>query len=85
MAASKALYYQLLNMKEPELDFNQSLTRLKEIVTKLEDTNLSLEEGIKLIEEGIALHKQCKEKLDKAQIKITKLFEEKESTEPAAS
>lgn len=63
-------------MKDTDIDFNESLKRLKEIVTKLENSDVNLEEGIVLIEEGIKLHKLCKEKLDKAQIKITKLFEE---------
>lgn len=65
--------------QETELDFNESLKKLKEIVTQLENDDLSLEKGIELIEEGIKLHKYCKEKLEKAQVKITKLFE-KEST-----
>ncbi len=64
-------------MKNTEVDFNEALKQLKEIVAKLENPELSLEDGLKLIEEGINLHKLCKEKLDKAQIRITKLFEEK--------
>lgn len=63
-------------MENEQLDFNAALKRLKEIVQELEDPTLSLEKGLELIEEGIALHKACKTKLEKAEIKITKLFEQ---------
>lgn len=57
-----------------EIDFTKALQELKDIVTKLEG-EVTLEEGIALIEEGIRLHKLCKEKLENAQVKITKLFD----------
>lgn len=63
---------------EKEQSFNELLKRLKEIVEKLEDPEVSLEDGIKLIEEGTKIHKQCKDKLQKAEIKLTTLFKDKD-------
>ena len=61
-------------IQNDEIGFTKALQELKEIVTKLEG-EVTLEEGISLIEEGIRLHKLCKEKLENAQVKITKLFD----------
>jgi len=67
--------------KTEDLTFTQALTKLKEIAAKLDNAeNIELEEGLTLIEEGIQLHKLCKEQLEKAQIKLTKLFDQSKET-----
>lgn len=51
-------------------DFEQSLTRLEEIVRKLEGANLSLDEAMKLFEEGVQLSRDCQKHLEQAEGKV---------------
>ena len=55
--------------------FERMYARLEESVQKLEQGGLSLEQSIALYEEGMQLAKQCQERLDEAELKITKLRE----------
>ena len=55
--------------------FEQLYARLEEAVEKLEQGGLSLEEAIALYEHGMTLARQCQERLDAAELKITKLKE----------
>ena len=55
--------------------FEQMYARLEESVSKLEQGGLSLEQAIALYEQGMALARQCQERLDEAELKITKLKE----------
>ncbi len=50
--------------------FEESVSRLEEIVRALENGNVTLDESIKLYEEGIALVRNCNGKLDSAEKKI---------------
>ncbi len=50
--------------------FEESLSRLEEIVGQLEDEGLSLEESMKLYEEGVKCANECSEKLKRAERKI---------------
>lgn len=50
--------------------FEQSMTRLEEIVRTLEGGTVTLDESLKLYEEGIALVRACSAKLDEAEKKI---------------
>lgn len=50
--------------------FEESMTRLEEIVRTLESGNATLDESLKLYEEGIALVRVCSSKLDDAEKKI---------------
>jgi exodeoxyribonuclease VII small subunit len=62
--------------KEPKRDtFEQLYGRLDERVNKLEQGGLSLEDAIALYEEGMQLARECQERLDAAELKITKLRE----------
>jgi exodeoxyribonuclease VII small subunit len=62
--------------KEAKRDtFEQLYARLEERVGKLEQGGLSLEEAIALYEEGMQLARECQERLDEAELKITKLRE----------
>lgn len=60
--------------KKPESakkpDFENSLTRLEEIVRKLESANLSLDEAMKLFEEGVQLSRDCQKYLELAEGKV---------------
>ena len=55
--------------------FEQIYSRLEESVHKLEVGGLSLDQSIALYEEGMALAKRCQDRLDEAELKITRLKE----------
>lgn len=50
--------------------FEESMSRLEEIVRTLESGSVTLDESLKLYEEGIALVRTCSLKLDDAEKKI---------------
>ena len=58
-------------VKKPS--FEQSLSRLDEIVRHLEKGDLPLSESLALYEEGTGLIKQCSNMLDEAEQKVVKL------------
>ena len=66
---------------DKKIDFEASLKELESIVTKLEDENISLEDSVKSFEEGVILVKECQKQLQKAELKIKKLFDDGSSTE----
>jgi len=55
--------------------FEHLYTRLEEAVARLEQGGLPLEQAIALYEEGMTLARQCQDRLDDAELKITKLRE----------
>lgn len=55
--------------------FEKLYARLEETVAKLEAGGLPLEQAIALYEEGMTLARQCQERLDESELKITKLRE----------
>ena len=62
--------------KEPRQEtFEQLYARLEAAVARLETGGLPLEESIALYEEGMTLARQCQERIDAAELKITKLRE----------
>lgn len=58
--------------------FEQSLTKLEEIVKVLEHGDISLEEAMGLFEEGVGLTAECTKLLDQAEQKVVKLVGGKE-------
>ena len=68
-----------------EFDFEKALVELEEIVSQLEKGNLALEKSLELFERGVVLARQCKARLDAAQLRVSKLVKDKEglfSAEP---
>ena len=61
--------------REKAAAFEDLYARLEESVAKLEQGGLSLEEAIALYEQGMTLARQCQERLDVAEQKISKLKE----------
>ena len=59
--------------KKAELSFEQSLSRLDEIVKHLEKGDLPLNDSLALYEEGTALIRSCSKMLDEAEQKVVKL------------
>lgn len=71
--------------KQKNQTYEESFSRLKEIVEKLEKGDLSLEDSLSLFGEGIELVKKCSSKLDEAQGLLEKLTQDengKVATEP---
>ena len=66
---------------ENKLSYEQSVSRLEEIVKLLENGELPLEESMKLFEEGTKLSAGCYEILKKAEQKITELSKIEDSEE----
>jgi exodeoxyribonuclease VII small subunit len=56
-----------------KFDFEQSMTRLEEIVSTLEQGEAPLEQAMALFEEGATLIRDCTKKLDEAEQKVTLL------------
>ncbi|RZN14788.1 MAG: exodeoxyribonuclease VII small subunit [Methanosarcinales archaeon] len=72
---------ELRESKEKEVDvwnlsFEESLTKLEEIVKQLEDGNLPLEDSLGLFECGIRFSRRCRELLDNAKHRVDLLTEE---------
>ncbi len=63
---------------EEKIDFEQALAELEKIVKQLENGSLPLEQSLALFERGVKLARQCREKLQAAELKINKLIEERE-------
>jgi exodeoxyribonuclease VII small subunit len=59
-------------------DFEAAMKELEGIVGRLETGNLGLDESLKLFERGVELARQCKVRLDEAELKVSKLVKEKE-------
>ena len=60
-------------MAEKKLTFEQTLTRLDEIVRHLEKGDLPLSESLSLFEEGTSLLTSASKMLDEAEQKVVKL------------
>ena len=60
-------------MAVKKLSFEQSLSRLDEIVRHLEKGDRPLSESLSLYEEGTGLIKSCSKMLDEAEQKVVKL------------
>ena len=56
--------------------YEELIGELKEIVKKMEESSTSLDEMITLHEQGMVLVKQCEERLNEAEVKITELGRE---------
>lgn len=70
--------------KAKPLNFDESLTKLQDIVEKMEQGKISLEESLAHYEEGIKLIQHCHQTLNKAERKIHILSQklETEQLEP---
>lgn len=64
--------------------FQQSMTRLEEIVKTLERNDIELEEAIQLFEEGLTLLKSCDQKLTHFDDKVKALLESYQEEENAS-
>lgn len=58
--------------------FEESLTRLEEIVAQLERGDLPLEESVRLFEEGTRLSELCRKQLEEAEGKVEMLVKQRD-------
>jgi exodeoxyribonuclease VII small subunit len=63
---------------KPGFDFEAAMKELEEIVKRLETGKQNLDDSLKLFERGVELARQCKQRLDEAELKVSKLVKEKE-------
>ncbi|MFA6450656.1 MAG: exodeoxyribonuclease VII small subunit [bacterium] len=68
--------------KDKAASFEESIEKLQELVESIESGGLGLEETIAKYEEGGKIIKACREILDKAELKISKLVENTDRQEP---
>jgi exodeoxyribonuclease VII small subunit len=58
---------------DPDLSFEEALSRLESIVSRLESGQAPLEESISLYEEGARLKALCEERLKAAQLRVEQI------------
>ena len=61
-------------MSKSEKNFEELITDLEDITNKLEKDNLTLDDSVQLFEKGMKLSKECNEKLESAEKRITMLI-----------
>ena len=67
-------------MTKKSQSFEQSITRLDEIVKQLEQGNVPLEDALKLFQEGTGLVSTCGKLLDQAELEVVKLMKTADGT-----
>jgi exodeoxyribonuclease VII small subunit len=60
--------------------FEESLTKLEEIVAQLERGDLSLEDSVKLFEDGTRLSTECRKQLEEAEGKVELLVKQRDGS-----
>ncbi len=60
------------------LDFEKALAELEGIVKQLEAGNMALDKSLALFERGVELARACKERLAKAELKVSQLVKDKQ-------
>ena len=61
-------------MRKSEKNFEELITELEDITNKLEKDNLTLDDYVQLFEKGMKISKECNEKLESAEKRITMLI-----------
>ncbi|SMC85498.1 exodeoxyribonuclease VII small subunit [Papillibacter cinnamivorans] len=67
-------------MAEKKLSFEDSITRLEQIVKLLEKGDARLEDSLALFEEGTGLLRRCGTMLDNAEQKVVRLMKSADGT-----
>jgi exodeoxyribonuclease VII small subunit len=73
-----------MTKKDKTPSFEENIEQLEKIVESIESGGIGLEETIAKYEEGGKIIKTCRDILDKAELKISKLVENSDKTEPFA-
>lgn len=70
-------------MSKSEKNFEELITELEDITNKLEKDNLTLDDSVQLFEKGMKISKECNEKLESAEKRITMLINAETGEEEA--
>jgi exodeoxyribonuclease VII small subunit len=70
------------NEQMENLSFEEAMKQLEEIVEKLEEGDVPLEKAINYYQEGMKLSKLCSEKLNKVEVQMEQIVNEKGDFEP---
>lgn len=63
--------------------FEEAMKELEALVSKMERGDLRLEESLQVFERGIALAQQCRQSLEKAELKVQNLLERNSDNQDA--
>ena len=61
-------------MNQQNKTFEESMSRLEQIVRAMERGDVALEESLKLFQEGTELVRSCQKLLDEAQLQVKKIM-----------
>lgn len=61
-------------------NFEQSLTKLEEIVAQLERGDMPLEDSVRLFEDGTRLSAECRKQLEEAEGKVEALVKQRDGS-----
>lgn len=61
-------------MNQQNKTFEESMTRLEQIVRAMERGDVALEESLKMFQEGTELVRNCQKLLDEAQMQVKKIM-----------
>ena len=61
-------------MSKKKMTFEESMTRLEQIVRAMERGDVPLEESLKLFQEGTELVRACGKLLEEAQLQVNKIM-----------
>lgn len=61
-------------MNQPNKTFEESMSRLEQIVRSMERGDVALEESLTLFQEGTELVRNCQKLLDEAQLQVKKIM-----------
>ena len=68
----------MVNTKFGKLDFEQSLSQLKKVVSEMERDNLTLASALALYEEGVSLARRCEQTLESAEQKVKAVLKDED-------
>ncbi len=60
----------------PEIKYSKAVKRLDEILAKIESDEIEVDELADRVKEAVGLIKTCKERIEKAELEVTKVVEE---------
>jgi len=60
----------------PEIKYSKAVKRLDEILAKIESDEIEVDELAERVKEAVGLIKTCKERIEKAELEVTKVVEE---------
>ena len=69
------------NGNKKKTDFEGMINRVRQIYERMEEDDVTLDESLKLFEEGTLLVQQCRDYLDKAELRVKKIVDKNMPTQ----